>query len=115
MGSEAATAGREGSPREVKPLVGINASRGVSARPSCLAKVRSPARRAAYGCYFNLGRAVPQTAIAATTTSQNGTTPTPGIASRTSPGNSSHRQPSTVKSKIAVTKSTAHTIGGARP
>ena len=32
------------------------------------------------------GRGVPKTAIAPTTSSQNGSTPTPGTASRTSPG-----------------------------
>jgi hypothetical protein len=60
------------------------------------------------------GRGVPKTAIAPTTSSQNGSTPTPGIASRTSPGNSSHCQPSTTNKSAAVTTSTAHPIGGAK-
>jgi hypothetical protein len=60
------------------------------------------------------GRGVPKTAIAPTTSSQNGTTPTPGIASRTSPGKSSHCQPSTTNKSAAVTTSTAHPIGGAK-
>jgi len=59
------------------------------------------------------GRGVPKTAIAPTTSSQNGNTPTPGIASRTSPGKSSHCQPTTTNSSAAVTASTAHPIGGA--
>ena len=61
-----------------------------------------------------LGRGVPKTAIAPTTSSQNGSTPTPGIASRTSPGKSSHCQPSTTNNRAAVTTSTAHPIGGAK-
>src|SRR6516164_136999 len=60
------------------------------------------------------GRGVPKTAIAPTTSSQNGTTPTPGIASRTSPGKSSHCKPSTTNNSAAVTTSTAHPIGGAK-
>jgi len=60
------------------------------------------------------GRGVPKTAIAPTTSSQNGSTPTPGMASRTSPGKSSHCQPSTTNNSAAVTTSTAHPIGGAR-
>src|SRR4029077_4880704 len=60
------------------------------------------------------GRGVPKTAIAPTTSSQNGSTPTPGIASRTNPGKSSHCQPSTANSSAAVTTSTAHPIGGAK-
>jgi len=60
------------------------------------------------------GRGVPTTTIAPTTSSQNGSTPTPGIASRTSPGKSSHCQPSTTNSSVAVTTSTAHPIGGAK-
>jgi len=61
----------------------------------------------------NFGRGVPRTAIAATTSSQNGSTPTPGIASRASPGNSSHCQPSIMNSSRAVPTSITHTIGGA--
>jgi len=53
-------------------------------------------------------------AIAPTTRSQNGSTPTPGIASRTSPGKSSHCQPNTTNNSAAVTTSTAQTIGGAK-
>src|SRR5262245_30740921 len=53
-------------------------------------------------------------AIAPTTSSQIGITPRPGIASRISPGRRSQRQPSTTKSRIAVTMSTDHTSGGAR-
>jgi hypothetical protein len=60
------------------------------------------------------GRGVPKTAIAPTTSSQNGATPTPGIASRTSPGKSSRCQPSTTNNSTAVTTSIAHTIGGAK-
>src|SRR5262249_28055524 len=60
------------------------------------------------------GQGVPKAAIAPTTSSQNGTTPTPGIASRTSPGKSSHCQPSTTNNSAAVTTSTAQTIGGAK-
>src|SRR6516165_3847144 len=60
------------------------------------------------------GRGVPKTAIAPTTSSQNGSTPTPGIASRTSPGKSSHCQPSTTNNSAAVTTSTAQPIGGAK-
>jgi hypothetical protein len=55
------------------------------------------------------GRGVPKTAIAPTTSSQNGATPTPGIASRTSPGKSSHCQPSTTNNSTVVTTSIAHT------
>ena len=65
-------------------------------------------------CCPIFGRGVPKTAIAPTTSSQNGTTPTPGIASRTSPGKSSHCQPSTTNNSAAVTTSTAHPIGGAK-
>ena len=43
---------------------------------------------------------------------QNGSTPKPGIASRTSPGNSSHCRPSTRNSSSAVPISKTHTIGG---
>src|SRR5262245_15333878 len=60
----------------------------------------------------NFGRGVPNTAIAATTSSQNGSTPNPGIASRASPGSSSHWRPKTKKSSSAVPISTTHTIGG---
>src|SRR5262249_23575234 len=59
-----------------------------------------------------LGRGVPRTAIAPTTSSQNGSTPKPGIASRASPGNSSHCRPSTMKSSSAVPRSATHPIGG---
>jgi hypothetical protein len=38
----------------------------------------------------------------------------PGIASRTSPGKSSHCQPSTTNNSAAVTSSIAHPIGGAK-
>ncbi len=65
-------------------------------------------------CCPIFGRGVPKTAIAPTTSSQNGTTPTPGIASRTSPGKSSHCQPSTTNNSAVVTTSTAHPIGGAK-
>jgi hypothetical protein len=60
------------------------------------------------------GRGVPKAAIAPTTSSQNGSTPTPGIASRTSPGKSSHCQPSATNNSAAVTTSTAHPMGGAK-
>jgi hypothetical protein len=50
--------------------------------------------------------------MAPTTSSQNGSTPKPGIASRASPGNSSHCRPSTMNSNSAVPRSTTHTIGG---
>ena len=60
------------------------------------------------------GRGVPKTAIAPTTSSQNGSTPTPGIASRTSPGKISHCQPRTTNNSAAVTISIAHPIGGAK-
>jgi hypothetical protein len=62
-------------------------------------------------CCPIFGRGVPKAAIAPTTSSQNGSTATPGIASRTSPGKSSHCQPSTTNSSAAVTTSTAHPIG----
>jgi hypothetical protein len=52
--------------------------------------------------------------MAPTTSSQNGSTPKPGIASRASPGSSSHCRPSTMNSSRAVPRSTPHTIGGAR-
>jgi hypothetical protein len=55
---------------------------------------------------------VPRTAIAPTTSSQKGRTPKPGIASRASPGKSSHCQPSTMNSSNAVPRSSTHTIGG---
>ena len=60
----------------------------------------------------NFGRGVPRTAIAATTSSQKGSTPNPGIASRASPGNSSHWRPKTMKSSSTVAMSTTHTSGG---
>src|SRR5258707_3035087 len=63
-------------------------------------------------CRSNDGLGVPSTAIAPTTSSQNGSTPKPGIASRASPGNSSHCRPSTMNSSSAVPRSTTHTIGG---
>jgi len=63
-------------------------------------------------CRSKFGRGVPRTAIAPTTGSQKGSTPKPGIASRTSPGKSSHCRPSTMNSSSAVPISTAHTIGG---
>ena len=50
--------------------------------------------------------------MAPTTNSQNGSTPKPGIASRASPGNSSHCWPSTMNNNDAVPRSTIHTIGG---
>ena len=52
--------------------------------------------------YPTFGRGVPKTVIAPTTSSQNGSTPTPGIASRTNPGKSNHRQPSTTNNSAAV-------------
>src|SRR5215471_322074 len=63
-------------------------------RPSVLAVVSKslPTGATPQRCPI-FGRGVPKTAIAPTTNSQNGTTPTPGIASRTSPGKSSHCQP----------------------
>ena len=67
---------------------------------------------AARQCRSKVGRGVPSTAIAPTTSSQNGSTPKPGIASRASPGNSSHCRPSTMNSSRAVPRSTIHTIGG---
>jgi hypothetical protein len=63
-------------------------------------------------CRLNVGLGVPSTAIAPTTSSQNGSTPRPGIASRASPGNSSHCRPRTMNSSSAVPKSTSHPIGG---
>src|SRR6266404_6857041 len=63
-------------------------------------------------CCSNFGRGVPRTAIAPTTSSQNGSTPKPGIASRANPGNRSHCRPSTMNSSSAVPRSTTHTIGG---
>jgi hypothetical protein len=63
-------------------------------------------------CRSKIGRGVPRTAIAPTTSSQNGSTPKPGIASRASPGNSSHCRPSTMNSSNAVPRSTIHVIGG---
>src|SRR5262245_10740763 len=65
-------------------------------------------------CRPNLGRGVPSTASAPTTTSHKGSTPTPGIASNANPGNNSHCQPNTTKRSRAVEMSTAHTTGGAR-
>ena len=61
---------------------------------------------------FKIRPRMPRTAIAPTTSSQNGSTPKPGIASRASPGNSSHCRPSTMNSSSAVPKSTTQTIGG---
>src|SRR6476646_10734984 len=49
-------------------------------------------------CCPTFGRGVPKT----------------GIASRTSPGKSSHCQPSATNNSTAVTTSTAHPIGGAK-
>ena len=63
-------------------------------------------------CRSKFGRGVPRTAIVPTTGSQKGSTPKPGIASRTSPGKSSHCRPSTMNSSSAVPISTTHTIGG---
>jgi hypothetical protein len=65
-------------------------------------------------CCPIFGRGVPKKAIAPTTSSQNGSTPTPGIASRANPGKSSHCEPSTTNNSAAVTTSTAHPIGGAK-
>src|SRR5215472_14582262 len=65
-------------------------------------------------CCPIFGRGVPRTAIAPTTSSQNGSTPTPGMASRASPGKSSHCQPRTMNSSTAVTISSAHPIGGSK-
>jgi hypothetical protein len=59
-------------------------------------------------------RGVPRTAIAPTTSSQNGSTPKPGIASTASPGNNNYGRPSTKKSSIAVAISATHLIGGSR-
>lgn len=50
--------------------------------------------------------------MAPTTSSQNGSTPRPGMASRASPGNSNHCRPSTRKSNNAVAMSATHAIGG---
>ncbi len=58
------------------------------------------------------GIRIVRTAIAPTTSSHNGSTPKPGIASKASPGNSSHCRPSTMNSNSAVARSTTHTIGG---
>jgi hypothetical protein len=55
---------------------------------------------------------VHRTAIAPTTSNQNGGTPKPGMASRASPGNSNHCRPSTMKSSSAVARSATHPIGG---
>src|SRR5215471_18926977 len=84
-------------------------------RPSVLAVVSKslPTGATPQRCPI-FGQGVPKAAIAPTTSSQNGTTPTPGIASRTSPGKSSHCQPSTTNNSAAVTTSTAQTIGGAK-
>ncbi len=65
-------------------------------------------------CCPIFGRGVPKTTTAPTTSNQNGSTPTPGIASRTSPGRSNHCQPSTTNNSAAVTTSTTHPIGGAK-
>ena len=48
-----------------------------------------------------------------TTSSQNGSTPKPGIASRANPGNNNHCRPSTMNSSSTVTTSITHAIGGA--
>jgi hypothetical protein len=69
------------------------------------------ARDTGFQCRSNVGRGVPRTAIAPTTSNQNGSTPKPGIASRASPGNSSHCHPSTMNSSSVVAKSTTQTIG----
>jgi len=45
---------------------------------------------------------------------QHESTPRPGIVSRTSPGKSSHCQPSTTNNSAAVATSTAHPIGAPR-
>src|SRR5215475_13234225 len=70
------------------------------------------AEKEASHCRSNFGRGVPRRAIAATTSSQNGSTPNPGIASRASPGNSIHWRPKIMKSNSTVAMSTTHTIGG---
>jgi hypothetical protein len=54
----------------------------------------------------------PQSATAATTNVHTGKAATPGIASATNPGSKAHRQPRTMKSRSAVTRSTAHCTGG---
>ena len=68
-------------------------------RPFCQ---RATARMMVRQRRSKLGRGVPRTAIAPTTSSHNGNTPKPGIASRARPGNSSHCRPSTMNSSSAV-------------
>ena len=92
----------------VRPV--SRASRSGTREPLCFKSLSTGATP--QRCPF--GRGVPKTAIAPTTSSQNGATPTPGIASRTSPGKSSRCQPSTTNNSTAVTTSIAHTIGGAK-
>jgi hypothetical protein len=92
------------SPGSVSLTSGLNSHRALQNAASGCEPQRCPI----------LGRGVPKTAIAPTTSSQNGSTPTPGIASRTRPGKSSHCQPSTTNNSAAVTTSTAHPIGGAK-
>jgi len=62
-------------------------------------------------CRSKFGRGVSRTAIVPTTSSHNGSTPKPGMASRAGPGNSSHCRPSTMNSSSAVPRSTTHTDG----
>ena len=54
----------------------------------------------------------PQSATTATTNVHTGKAATPGIASATNPGSKADRQPRTMKSRSAVTRSTAHCTGG---
>ena len=63
--------------------------------------------------WLKVGRGVPKAAMAPTTSSQNGITPRPGIASSARPGSSNHCRPSTRNSRSAVTRSTAQVMGGA--
>jgi hypothetical protein len=63
--------------------------------------------------WLKVGRGVPKAAMAPTTSSQNGITPRPGIASSARPGSSNHCRPRTRNSRSAVTRSTAQVMGGA--
>jgi N-acyl-D-aspartate/D-glutamate deacylase len=83
--------------------------------PKAESKVRQGVTTEIIGhCGFSVAPVLPGKAQLLSDYLSGGDTPTPGIASRTSPGKSSHCQPNTPNNSAAVTTSIAHTIGGAK-
>jgi hypothetical protein len=91
----------------------VHKNRSGAMGPSVLERPGSWPSASGYLGWLNVGRGVPKAAMAPTTSSQNGITPKPGIASSARPGSSSHCRPRTMNRRSAVTRSTAQVMGGA--